>query len=124
MRSVKPFLAGCVGLLAAFPPAGALAGPPNCEPPEIGASRALLVSPPLGAVVVGKGRLQFHSAPDARCPMMGTFIIPKDAVVMYAQSPDFGWSLVAYVGPDFALQPEGWVRTARLKVTGEMGHGY
>ena len=124
MRSAKLFVSGWVGLVAALSPFGALAGPPNCESPKIGANRAPIVSPPLGAVVVGKGRPQFHSAPDARCPMVGTFIIPKDEVIIYAQSPDFGWSLVAYLGGDYALEPEGWVRTGRLKVTGDMGPRY
>jgi hypothetical protein len=43
---------------------------------------------------------------------------------MYAQSPDNVWSLVAYVGRDYSLQPEGWVSTARLKVTGDNGPRY
>jgi hypothetical protein len=54
--------------------------------------------------------------------MPGTFVIPKDRVILYAQSPDSGWSFVAWLGPGSTLEPEGWVRSARLKPTGEMGH--
>ncbi len=51
-----------VGVVALLSPLGALAGRATCESPQIGASRAPMVSPPLGAVVVGTGRLQFYSA--------------------------------------------------------------
>ncbi len=49
------------------------------------------------------------------------FVIPKDDVVVYAQTDD-GWASVIY----FHAKAEeglvsGWVRAARLKTTGTMG---
>ena len=104
----------------ALSPLGALANPANCSAPEIGTSRAPMVSPPLGAAVVGTGRLQFYSAPNPQCPISVTFVVPKDEVVVYAKTND-GWSSVAYFGGKTANDVSGWVRSARLKTTGTMG---
>ncbi len=87
---------------------GALAGPadPNgCKAPETGTVHAPILSPPLGKVVVGKGRLQFFSAPDAKCQMNGVFVIPRDSLVAYAQTDD-GWTSVMYMSSGL----QGWVR--------------
>jgi hypothetical protein len=100
-------------------PTGVLAAPTNCHAPEIGTSSAPIVSPPLGAVVVGTKRLQFYSAPNLQCPISGTFIIPNDQVVVYAQTDD-GWLSVSYFGGKIANEVSGWVRAERLKTTGTM----
>jgi len=69
--------------------------------------------------VTGAGRLQFHSAPDSACPIKGVFIIPKDAVIAYAQTRD-GWTSVMYLNPRTGSDVSGWVRSARLKTIGTM----
>lgn len=91
-----------------------------CTEPQTGSDRAPALSPPLSQVVTGTGRLQFHSAPDSACPMKGVFIIPKDAVIAYAQTRD-GWSSVMYLNPRTGNDASGWVRSARLKTVGTMG---
>ncbi len=78
---------------------------------------APIFSPPLAEAVIGKGRLQFYSAPDERCRMDGVFIVPKDEVIAYAQTAD-GWTNVMYVNPDTNRDVQGWVRSKRLKVKG------
>lgn len=91
-----------------------------CTEPQAGSDRAPALSPPLSQVVIGSGRLQFHSAPDSACPMKGVFIIPKDEVIAYAQTRD-GWSSVMYLNPRTGNDVGGWVRSARLKTIGTMG---
>ena len=120
MSSSKFMLSCLCGLAVLLSPLRAPASPGNCRAPEIGTNRAPMVSPPLGAVVVGTGRLQFYSAPNPQCPILGTFVIPKDEVVVYAETND-GWSSVAYFGGKTANNVSGWVRSARLKTTGTMG---
>ncbi|WP_244469068.1 hypothetical protein [Afipia felis] len=70
--------------------------------------------------VTGAGRLQFYAAPDVRCPTSGIFVIPKGALIAYAQSAD-GWSSVMYLNPRTGESVSGWVRSARLKATGTVG---
>lgn len=91
-----------------------------CTEPQTGSDRAPALSPPLSQVVTGTGRLQFHSAPDSACPMKGVFIIPKDAVIAYAQTRD-GWSSVMYLNPRTGNDVSGWARSASLKTIGRMG---
>jgi len=117
VRSSKVLLSGFYGLLALLCTHGAFAGPANCQSPEIGSAAAPRFSPPLSAVVVATGRLPFYSAPNPLCPIAGTFIIPKDEVVVYARTND-GWSSVMYMGGNYE---QGWVRSARLKLGGTMG---
>jgi hypothetical protein len=93
----------------------------DCKEPEIGTNSVPMFSPPLGEVVIGKGRLRFYSAPNANCAMNGVFVIPKDALIAYAQS-DSGWSSVMYSNPKTGDTVTGWVESSRLKVTGTMGH--
>lgn len=91
-----------------------------CTEPQTGSGQAPALSPPLSQVVTGTGRLQFHSAPDGAYPMKGIFIIPKDAVIAYAQTGD-GWSSVMYLNPKTGNDVSGWVRLARLRTIGTMG---
>jgi hypothetical protein len=74
----------------------------------------------LSEVVVGAGRLQFYSAPDPRCTMNGVFVIPRDELIVYAQSHD-GWSSVMYTNPKKGNSVTGWVKSSRLKETGTVG---
>lgn len=92
----------------------------SCAEPQLGTDEAPVFSPPLAQVVVGPGRLQFHSAPDSRCSMSGVFIIPKDRVVTYAQSKD-GWSSVMYLNPKTGGDVSGWVKSVRLRTIGTVG---
>jgi hypothetical protein len=74
---------------------------------------------PLSVVVIGTGRLQFYSAPDPGCTIKGVFVIPKDALITYAQSG--GWSSVVYSNPATGDTVSGWVKSSRLKKTGTVG---
>ncbi len=94
----------------------------DCKEPEIGTNSVPMFSPPLGEVVIGKGRLQFYSAPNADCAMSGVFVIPNDHLIAYGQS-DSGWSSVMYSNPRTGDIVTGWVKSSRLKVTGTMGLG-
>lgn len=89
----------------------------KCIEPRTGTDRVPILSPPLGKAVVGKGRLQFYSAPNLACRMNGVFVIPGDNLVAYAQTRD-GWTSVTYFG---GSSPSGWVRSERLRTTGTMG---
>ena len=90
-----------------------------CEEPKIGTKAVPSFSPPLGVVVTGTGRLQFYSAPNPGCAMKGVFVIPKDALVAYAQSGE--WSSVMYSNPATGDTVSGWVKSSRLKKTGTVG---
>lgn len=94
--------------------------PSRCKEPQTGTSRVPMLSPPLANVVTGTGRLQFYSAPNLHCPIHGVFVIPNDALIAYAQTND-GWSSVMYLNPGTGNDVSGWVRSARLKVTGTVG---
>jgi len=94
--------------------------PSNCKEPRTGTKRVPLLSPPLAHVVMGTGPLQFYSAPNLHCPISGVFVIPKDALIAYAQTND-GWSSVMYVNPRTGNDVSGWVRSAGLKETGTVG---
>jgi hypothetical protein len=119
MHFGKTVCAGLVFTSALLGIAG-VARADDCKEPEIGTNAAPMLSPPLGAIVVGAGRLQFYSAPKLGCVMKGVFVIPKDWLIEYAQTDD-GWSSVMYNNPRTNNDVSGWVRTDRLKVTGTMG---
>jgi hypothetical protein len=90
-----------------------------CEEPAIGTDSAPAFSPPLSAVVIGQGRLQFYAAPNRKCAMSGVFVIPQDQLIAYGQSR--GWSSVMYVNPKTGNTVSGWVTSSRLKTTGTVG---
>jgi hypothetical protein len=115
----KMLAAGATLVLALVAPAFAEAAQ-DCKEPKIGTDRAPIFSPPLSEVVAGAGRLQFYSAPNPRCRMEGVFVIPKDSLIAYAQTDD-GWTSVMYFNPRTGEDVAGWVRSARLKVTGTIG---
>jgi photosynthetic reaction center cytochrome c subunit len=62
--------------------------------------------------VLGKGRLQFYSAPDETCPLRGIFILPGEPVVTLQQAARF--TAVHYVNPRTGGQAQGWVLSERL----------
>ncbi len=92
----------------------------ECQEPETGTKNVPAFSPPLSEIVIGAGRLQFYSAPSARCMMDDVFVIPKDELIVYAQSRD-GWSSVMYSNPKTGNSVSGWVKSSRLKEAGSVG---
>jgi len=66
--------------------------------------------------VIGKGRLQFYSAPDRGCTMPGVFVVPKDKLIAYVEYK--GYTAVMYTGGKNGEQPTGWVLSSRLRATG------
>jgi hypothetical protein len=66
--------------------------------------------------VIGRGRLQFYSAPDVACKLPGTFILPAEMVTAYATYGKF--TAVMYVNLKTKEDTEGWVLDSRLKATG------
>lgn len=99
-----------------------LSAPPDCA---VLAKRAEtdagILSPPLGYLATGKGRLYFYSAPHEGCKTE-VFIIPGDHVTAYARH-DRGWIQVMYSNGNMDRDdPEGWVKEGQLKYTGTMGH--
>ena len=66
-----------------------------------------------GQSVIGKGRLQFYSAPDRKCDLNGVFILPDESV---QASMDYkGYTFVMYMKPRTGTGASGWVESARLK---------
>jgi hypothetical protein len=102
MRMLSPAWAALCLALSGLPAEAA----PACREP----TDAPALSPPLGSVVVGKGRLQFYSTPESHCPMAGVFVIPKDQLVAYAQTDD-GWTSVTYSHKAGDTSPDGCART-------------
>lgn len=69
-----------------------------------------------GRTVVGKGRLQFYSAPDLSCKMSGVFIVEADSVDAYT---DYGkFTSVTYRNSKYQKTVSGWVESDRLKLNG------
>ncbi len=89
----------------------------DCKEPAEGSKNVPMFSPPIAAVVIGAGRLQFYSAPNLHCVMNGVVVIPKDELVAYAATDD-GWWSVMYINPRTGNAVSGWVRSDRLKQTG------
>jgi len=116
-RILRSCIVGCAVLLV---PLGASARAGDCKEPKTGTKEVPVLSPPLANLVTGTGRLQFYSAPNEHCAMVGVFVIPKDELIAYAQTDD-GWSSVMYTNPRTGNNVSGWVRSARLRGTGTVG---
>jgi hypothetical protein len=116
-EALRSLIVGGALLLVPF---GAFARAGECTEPKTGTKDVPIFSPPLANVVTGMGRLQFYSAPDARCALAGIFVIPKDKLIAYARTDD-GWTSVMYVNLRTGNDVSGWVRSARLTQTGTMG---
>lgn len=69
-----------------------------------------------GRTVIGKGRLQFYSAPDYSCVMRGVFVIKVQTVNAYTEYRKF--TSVVYLSGKLDKPIAGWVRTNRLKPNG------
>ena len=119
----KTLLAGavCSAALLALVGSGARADAAEaCQAPKTGTSDVPIFSPPVSQVVRGKGKVPFYSAPNYHCVIKGAFVVPKDQVLMDAQTSD-GWSSVTYANPNTGNNVSGWVRTDRLKEPGSVG---
>ncbi|CAD6523369.1 hypothetical protein LMG27952_01575 [Paraburkholderia hiiakae] len=66
--------------------------------------------------VIGKGRLQFYSAPDEKCKMAGVFVLPKERLNVYYEYGKY--TSVIYINPKTSARASGWVRSDRLRSTG------
>ncbi|TDN69504.1 hypothetical protein [Paraburkholderia sp. BL10I2N1] len=66
--------------------------------------------------VIGKGRLQFYSAPDKKCKIAGVFILPGERVDAYTEYNNF--TSVVYINVNTDANVTGWVQSDRLKPTG------
>lgn len=75
--------------------------------------------PPFSFQVIGAGRLQFYSAPDAACKKHGVFVIPGDQLIGYGEYEH--WVSVMYFNPKTGTDAQGWVDSRRLKYRGTMG---
>jgi hypothetical protein len=117
MTSAGTLIVAAVAAVALSSPLGAASlAKTLCQEPTLGSDAAPMFSPPLANVVIGEGRLQFYSAPDIHCRVDGVFVMPRDQLIAYGQTND-GWSSVVYLKGGAT----GWVRSSRLKVTGEVG---
>jgi hypothetical protein len=74
--------------------------------------------PRAAGVVVGAGRVSFHSAPLGGCGTR-SFLVPNDRFVAYQQYR--GWTYVMYVHPVSGADTSGWLPSTRLLLTGTIG---
>jgi hypothetical protein len=90
----------------------------SCESIEAAAlkSAARIAGHASGYTVVGKGRLQFLSAPDIGCKLPGVFIAPGERVDAYLVSS--GYVLVMYLNTKTHSEANGWVQQSRLEANG------
>jgi hypothetical protein len=79
-------------------------------------SEVLIAGEKSGFKVIGRGRLQFYSAPDERCKTPGTFILPGEKVD--AHSAFAGYTSVDYFNMKTRSSASGWVKSDRLAPTG------
>lgn len=69
-----------------------------------------------GRTVIGRGRIQFYSAPEYSCKMKGIFILPNESVEAYTSYR--GFTSVAYLNSRQSKPVLGWVRSNRLTPNG------
>lgn len=79
-------------------------------------SEILIPGDDSGREVIGSGRLQFYSAPDAICEISGVFILPKEKVEAHSEYGDY--TSVDYTNLKTGSNASGWVRSSRLRPTG------
>lgn len=79
-----------------------------------------------GREIVGKGRLQFYSAPDASCKMDGWFVVPGDT--LFAKFTSKGFTKVSFIRMKKTdREVDAWVISSRLRENGKgivPGHAY
>jgi len=81
---------------------------------ELASKNAVLIpGAEAGRVVIGKGRLQFYSAPVYVCKMSGVFIVASQSVDAYAEYG--GFTSVVYLGHKQSEPVVGWARSDWLR---------
>ncbi|WP_321906227.1 hypothetical protein [Burkholderia cenocepacia] len=65
--------------------------------------------------VIGKGRVQFYSAPNRVCVMKGVFVVPGDQITAYASYN--GFASVQYVNVKNGNIVLGWIAENRIKTS-------
>lgn len=71
-----------------------------------------------GREIVGKGRLQFYSAPDVRCKMDGWFVVPGDT--LFAKFTYKGFTKVSFIRMKKTdREVTAWVDSSRLRENGK-----
>ena len=71
------------------------------------------LSYPANKVVVGQGKLHFHTAPVAACQSKEVFVIPGDVLKVIAENA--GWYAVSYTNPGNGRIFTGWLKPERLE---------
>jgi hypothetical protein len=67
-------------------------------------------------MTTGKGRVAFHSGPDAGCKEKSIFVLSGESLNAYLEYK--GFTFVLYQNPRDKSEATGWVESARLKETG------
>ncbi|ASD83830.1 hypothetical protein [Burkholderia gladioli] len=90
----------------------------NCETLNYTASKNgdYIAGEEAGRTVIGRGRLQFYSAPDYSCEVKGIFILPNESVEAYTSYR--GFTSVAYLNSRQSKPVLGWVQSSRLAPNG------
>lgn len=71
-----------------------------------------------GRDIVGKGRLQFYSAPDTSCKMEGWFVVPGD--ILFAKFTYRGFTKVSFIAMKKSdREVTAWVLSSRLQENGK-----
>lgn len=71
-----------------------------------------------GRDIVGNGRLQFYSAPDVSCKMVGWFVLPGDT--LFAKFVYKGFTKVSFIAMKKSdREITAWVVSSRLRENGE-----
>jgi hypothetical protein len=71
-----------------------------------------------GRDIVGQGRLQFYSAPDASCKMDGWFVVPGDT--LFAKFTFKGFTKVSFIRMKKTdREVTAWVISSRLRENGK-----
>jgi hypothetical protein len=71
-----------------------------------------------GRAIVGKGRLQFYSAPDTSCKMEGWFVVPGDT--LFAKFTYKSFTKVSFIAMKKTdREVTAWVISSRLRENGK-----
>lgn len=93
----------------------------DCGALDAHAESAATIVPDFGSGrdIVGRGRLQFYSAPDLQCKIDGLFVVPGD--ILFAQLEYNGFTRVAFIAMKKSDRGDviAWVPAPRLKKNGK-----
>lgn len=113
--------AGRALLLLALAACGPARAAVDCGALDATAEREGTIVPDVGSGrdIVGRGRLQFHSAPDSACAIDGLFVVPGDT--LFAQLEYGGFTRVAFIAMKKTDRQDvvAWVPSSRLRANGQ-----